>query len=71
MVFKKRGTSLAVQWLRLHASTSGGAGLIPGRGTRIPHAAQSGQKKKKKLEDIYFFNIFVKKKETKKKFKKI
>ena len=27
-----------VQWLRLHASTSEGASLIPGGGTRIPHA---------------------------------
>ena len=28
-------TSLAVQWLRLCASTAGGAGSIPGRGTKI------------------------------------
>ena len=40
------GTSLVVQWLRLHASNAGGPGLIPGQGTRshmlqlkIPHAA--------------------------------
>ena len=32
------GTSLAVKWLRLRASTAGGSGLIPGRGTKIPHA---------------------------------
>ena len=32
-------TSLAVQRLRLHASTAGGMGLIPGQGTKIPHAA--------------------------------
>ena len=38
------GTSLAVQWLRLHASTAGGMGSIPGRGTKIPHAAQRSQK---------------------------
>ena len=31
-------TSLAVQWLRLHASNAGVQGLIPGWGTRIPHA---------------------------------
>ena len=37
-------TSLAVQGLRLHASTAGGAGLIPGRGIKIPHAARCGQK---------------------------
>ena len=34
------GTSLAVQWLRLHASTAGGMCSIPGRGTKIPHAVQ-------------------------------
>ena len=27
-----------VQWLRHLASTAGGTGLIPGRGTKIPHA---------------------------------
>ena len=41
------GTSLAVQWLRLQASTAGGMGSVPGLGTKIPHAVQSGQKKKK------------------------
>ena len=34
-----KGTSLAVQWLRLCTSSVGGAGSIPGRGTKIPHAA--------------------------------
>ena len=43
------GTSLAVQWLRPCASTAGGTGLIPGRGTRIPCTAPHGQKKEKKL----------------------
>ena len=45
-----RGTSLAVQWLRqlrLWASTAEGMGLIPGQGTKIPHAVQGGKKKKK------------------------
>ena len=28
-------------------STAGGMGSIPGRGTKIPHATQSSQKKKK------------------------
>ena len=32
------GTSLVVQWLKLHASTAGGTGLIPPRRTKIPHA---------------------------------
>ena len=32
------GTSLVIQWLRLHASTARGTGVIPGQGTKIPHA---------------------------------
>ena len=40
------GTSLVVQWLRPRASTAGGAGSIPGRGTKIPHASRHGQKRK-------------------------
>ena len=35
---EETGTSLAVQWLRLYASNVGSAGLIPGQGTKIPHA---------------------------------
>ena len=42
-------TSLAVQWLRLHASTARGTGSIPGWGTKITQAAQHGQKQKTKL----------------------
>ena len=38
------GISLVDQWLRLCASTAGGAGLIPGRGAKIPHAVRCGQK---------------------------
>ena len=41
-------TSLAVQWLRRHVSNAVGAGSIPGQGTKIPHAVQHGQKRKKK-----------------------
>ena len=40
--------SLAIQWLGLHASTAEGMGSIPGQGTKIPHATQHDQKKKKK-----------------------
>ena len=32
-----------VQWLRLHASNARSTGLIPGLGTKIPHAACRGQ----------------------------
>ena len=33
------GTSPAVQWLRLCASTTGVMGLIPDQGTKVPYAA--------------------------------
>ena len=42
------GASLVVHWLRLCAPIAGGSGLIPGQGTRIPHAAGCREKKKKK-----------------------
>ena len=32
------GTSLVVQWLKLHLSMQGGEGSIPGQGVKIPHA---------------------------------
>ena len=35
----KQGTSLMVQWLGLHVSNAGGAGSIPGQGTKISHAS--------------------------------
>ena len=38
------GTSLAVQWLGLRASTAGDTGSIPGWRTKILHATQHGQK---------------------------
>ena len=38
-----------VQWLGLHATSSRGPGLIPGEGTKIPHATWYDQKKKFKL----------------------
>ena len=36
-----------VQWLRLHASTAEGTGLIPGQGTKILYSLSCDQKKKK------------------------
>ena len=36
-------TSLAVQWLRLHASNAEGAGSIPGQGTKITHDSLQSQ----------------------------
>ena len=45
------GTSLAVQWLRLCTSTTGGVGSIPSRGTKIPHATQRGQNVNNKIKN--------------------
>ena len=39
-------TSPVVQWLRPHTLNAEGMGLIPGWGTKIPHATQRGQEKK-------------------------
>ena len=41
------GTSLVVQWLRLHASTAGDTGSIPGQGTKILHYMQCTPPQKK------------------------
>ena len=53
---KFNGTSLVVQCLRLCASTAGGMALIPGRGTKMPHATWHGQKKKKKFKFVGLIN---------------
>ena len=51
---KYEETSLAVQWLRLHASSARGMGLIPGWGTKTPHAMSCSQKMKtRKLTKNY------------------
>jgi len=47
------GTSLAVHWLRLHTSTAGGMGSIPGWGTKILHATRKTWPKKKRFLKIY------------------
>ena len=44
------GASLVVQWVRLHASTTEGTGLIPGWGTKIPHATQPNNNNKLKIK---------------------
>ena len=54
------GNSLVVQWLGLCAFTAGDMGLIPGRGTKILHATQRGQKieiKKIHLESGQFAKL--------------
>ena len=53
---KKRGgagTSLLVQWLRLCASSARGKGLIPGRGTKIPHVTRLVGLFKKRWETLH------------------
>ena len=64
----KYWSSLAVHWLRLHASTAGGVDLIPGQGTKILQAAGCGQKKyiniictlmMPQFLSFFFFNIFI------------
>ena len=51
------GTSLVlttlVQWLTIRASPAGGAGLIPGWGTKIPHSVRCGQKNNSKSGEMY------------------
>ena len=42
--FKRLGTSLKVQWLRLCTSSVEGMGSIPGRGTKILQATQHKKK---------------------------
>ena len=39
---EKMGTSLVVQWLRLRVAPAGGAGSIPEREIRFPHATEVG-----------------------------
>ena len=34
-----------VQWLRLHTSIAGSAGMIPSWGTKIPHTVRFGPKR--------------------------
>ena len=38
-----------IQWLRLHATNAGGAGLIPGQGTRVSQAMWCSQKESQHL----------------------
>lgn len=52
------GTFLVVQSLRCRTSTDGGTGLIRGRGTKIPYAAQCGQKNKKRHQSYPIMTAF-------------
>ena len=62
------GTSLVVQWLRLHAPNAGALGSIPSQGPRshmpqlkIPSAAMKtwhSQVKKFFFKSVYFLRVF-------------
>ena len=51
-----QGTSLAVQWLRLHLPVQGNAGSIPGEGIKIPHASQPENQNIKQKQYCNKFN---------------
>ena len=46
--YKEFGTFLVVQLLRLHTSSVGGVGSIPGQEMKIPHGEQAKKKKTKR-----------------------
>ena len=50
------GTSLGVQWLRLHTSNAEGTSSIPGQGTKIPHGTQCDQEILKNVKERYHFS---------------
>ena len=51
------GTSLAIQQLKLHASSAGDSGLIPGQGIKIPHALRYAPHQKKFINHLGPCNI--------------
>ena len=48
-------TSVAVQWLRLSTSTAGDTDLVPGQGTKIPHAMRPNKSVNFKSTIYLFF----------------
>ena len=54
--YKGLGDSLAVQWLGLHTSTTGGMGWIPGLGTKTHYEVQHGSLTPK---NIYTHTIYI------------
>ena len=49
------GSSLAVRWLELYASTAGGTCLIPGWGSEIPQATLCEQKSQKGTKKVVVY----------------
>ena len=48
----RRETSLMILWLRLHPTMQGGAGSVPGRGAKIPHASRP--KNQNKIDAVLY-----------------
>ena len=48
------GTCLDIQWLKFCTSKAESTSLIPGRGTKIPHATWPKEKRKKKTQVILY-----------------
>ena len=63
---KLRGTSLVVQWLRLHTSKAGDMGLNPGWGAKIQHTVGSGPQNKYTNKIAYSKALLKTKKQKKK-----
>ena len=52
------GTSLGVQWVRLHAPTAVRVALIPSQGIEIPHITYIARKKEKTCDpEIWHFGV--------------
>ena len=49
---------MVVQWLGLHTLTAKAPGSIPRQGTKIQHATQHGQKKKKNSKYYFLKNLY-------------
>ena len=54
----RRGTSLVVQWLRLHASNARVMGSIPGLGTKIPRCGEAEKAKANKQTKICWILVW-------------
>ena len=51
------GTSLVVQFLRIHACSAGNMGLNPGQGTKIPGALKCSQGGEKRCNEAQILNM--------------
>ena len=51
--------SSSQQVVKITASNAGGTGLIPGRGTKIPHPTEHSKKEKRKKEKTRRMKVFI------------